>query len=197
MNTSTRAIPPLLIASPICLTLLSFFVSAHASCLLRPEKRAGLDQRVRVTCFDYFLTDLNYKQLPLDLLLPTYYQRSTIERYFYDECYSLGARQIRTHHFAGAALFQFLVATTYNLLHWMKHKLFKDTPLGILGISTIVHQAMQIPGRLLKTTSGWIVELPSQHYSLKKLLRHWNSLELKSELSQSDLDGHDKPNSGS
>src|SRR5215813_319900 len=168
----------------------------HPSKRLPPEKRTGLDQRVRVTCFDYFLTDLNPKQLPLELLLPTYYQRSTIERYFYDECYSLGARQIRTHCFAGAALFQFLVATTNNLLQWMKHQVFKDTPLEVMGISTIVHQAMRIPGRLLKSATGWIVELPSQHYSLKKLLRHWKSLELKTGPTQSDLDEDDKPKGG-
>ncbi len=108
-------------------------------------RRTGADQRIRVTCLDYFLTDLTINQLPLELLLPTYYHRSTIERYFYDENYALGVRQIHTHHFPGAALLQFLVAT------------------------------------------GWIVELPSRHYLLKKLLRHWNSLELMIEDSQPDL----------
>ena len=78
----------------------------------------------------------------------------------------------------------------------MKHKVFKDTPLEGMGISTIVHQAMQIPGRLLKSATGWIVELPSQHYSLKKLLRHWKSLELKTGPTQSDLDENDKPKTG-
>jgi Transposase DDE domain group 1 len=159
----------------------------HPSKRIPPEQHTGTDQCVRITCFDYFLTDLNNKQLPPELLLPTYYQRSTIERYFYDECYALGARQICTHNFPGAALFQFLVATTNNLLHWMKHELFKGTPLENMGISTTVHQAMQIPGRLLKTATGWIVELPSRHYLLKKLLRRWNSLELKIEDAQPDL----------
>jgi hypothetical protein len=76
-----------------------------------------------------------------------------------DECYSLGARQIRTPDFAGAAVFQSLVATTNNLLQWMNHKLFKDTSLEQIGNTTVVHQAVQIPGKLLETTTGWVVQL--------------------------------------
>jgi hypothetical protein len=152
-----------------------------------PEQRENTDLRVRVTRYDYFLTDLNHKQLPVELLLPTYYQRATIERYFYDECYSLGARQIRTHHFPGAAIFQFLAATTNNLLHWMKHKLFKDSSLEKMGISTMVHQVMQIPGKLIKNATGWIVQLPARHQLVKKLLGHWRSLEMESEATQLDL----------
>jgi len=41
-------------------------------------------------------------------------------RYLYDETYSSGAQHLRTRHFQGAALFQFLVATTNNLLRWMQ-----------------------------------------------------------------------------
>ena len=152
-----------------------------------PEQRADADHRIRVTRFDYFLTDLNLKQLPLDLLLPTYFQRATIERYFYDECYSLGARNIRTHHFAGAAFFQFLAATTNNLLRWMKHSLFKDTLIEKMGVSAIVNQVMQIPGKLIKTTSGWIVQLPARHLLIKKLLDHSQLLDSRSEAIQLDL----------
>jgi hypothetical protein len=150
----------------------------------RPDqkKRKRLQQEGRLieteTKVEYFLTDLTEKQLPVEQVLETYNDRPTIERYFYDEQYSLGARQVRTHHYAGAAMFQFLVATTNNLLRWLKHSTFKGTVLEKLGVGRLVHQAMQIPARIHKWGDKWKIEMPAQHTLVKQLINSWDELRL-------------------
>jgi hypothetical protein len=135
-------------------------------------KAAGAD-RIRVRKVDYFLTSLTPAQLPLDRVLPTYHDRSTVERYFYDEAYGLGARQVRTKHFAGQALFQLLVATTNNLLRWMKHSVFRNTAIERMGICRIIHGAMQIPARIKKYGGRTLVEFPARHHLVASLLKTW------------------------
>lgn len=133
---------------------------------------AGAD-RVRVRKVDSFLTSLDPHRLPLALVLPTYHDRSTIERYFYDEAYGLGARQVRTKHAAGQAVFQFLVATTNNLLRWMKHSMFKNTEVERMGASRLVHSAMQIPARIKRWGDRVLVEFPARHHLIASLATTW------------------------
>lgn len=125
---------------------------------------------------DYFLTDLDCRQLPIGQVLEVYHDRSTIERYFYDEQYALGARQVRTHHFAGEAVFQFLVATTNNLLRWMQKSTFRGTILEKIGLGRLIRQGMQIPARVTRKAEKWIVEMPKQHHLVKQLLKSWAEL---------------------
>jgi hypothetical protein len=139
----------------------------------RAEAAAAGTDRVRVRKVDYFLTSLLPHQLPLAQVLSTYHDRSTIERYFYDEAYGLGARQVRTHHGPGQALFLLLVATTNNLLKWMKHRLFKGTPIEAMGITRLVHVAMQIPARIKRWGERILVELPARHHLVAALLASW------------------------
>jgi len=139
----------------------------------RARKMADGRARRRVRRVDYFVTDLEARQLPIARVLETYHDRSTIERYFYDEAYGLGARQVRTKHFPGQALFQFLVATTNNLLRWMKHTLFKGTEIEHMGICRLVHSAMQIPARIRKLGKKIIVEFPARHHLVAALSRSW------------------------
>ena len=129
--------------------------------------------RVRVRKVDYFLTSLDPHHLPLDRLLPTYHDRSTIERYFYDEAYGLGTRQVRTKHFPGQAMFQFLVATTNNMLRWMKHSMFKNTDIEAMGISKLVHCAMQIPARIKRWGTRVLVQFPARHHLIAALAKTW------------------------
>lgn len=136
------------------------------------RKAAGTDRRLEQK-LDYFLTSLEEHQLPSERLLATYHDRSTIERYFYDEAYGLGARQVRTHHFAGQAVFQFLVATTNNLLRWMKHSLFKGTPVEQMGICRLVHCAMQIPAKVVRRGRRILVKLPARHHLVRALASTW------------------------
>jgi Transposase DDE domain group 1 len=150
----------------------------------RPDQkqRKRLEQEGRLveteTKVEYFLTDLTEEQLPVERVLETYNDRPTIERYFYDEQYSLGAKQVRTHHYAGAAMFQFLVATTNNLLRWMKHTTFKGTVIEKLGVGRLIHEAMQIPARIHKWGDRWRIEMPAQHYLVKQLINRWNEISL-------------------
>ena len=118
------------------------------------------------------------KQLPIERVLETYNDRPTIERYFYDEQYSLGARQVRTHHYAGAAMFQYLVATTNNMLRWLKHTTFKGTVLEKLGVGRLIHEAMQIPARIHKWGEKWRIEMPAQHTLVRQLINNWDELRL-------------------
>jgi hypothetical protein len=139
----------------------------------RERARASGTDRVRVRKVDYFLTSLEPHQLPIVRVLATYHDRSTIERYFYDEAYGLGARQVRTKYVAGQALFQFLVATTNNLLRWMKHSVFANTEIEAMGICRIVHCAMQVPARIKKWGNRTLVEFPARHHLIASLMRSW------------------------
>lgn len=134
------------------------------------------EQREKVTRVDYFLTDLTEKQLPVERVLAVYNDRPTIERYFYDEQYGLGARQVRTSHFAGEAMFEYIVATTNNLLKWMRHTTFRGTEIEKMGVSRIVHEAMQIAGRIYREGRKWVVEMPAEHVLVKQLMKSWKQL---------------------
>ena len=136
------------------------------------RKAAGTDRRLEQRV-DYFLTSLTEHHLPAERVLETYHDRSTIERYFYDEAYGLGARQVRTHHVAGQTVFQFLVATTNNLLRWMKHSLFKDTPVEKMGICRLVRCAMQIPAKIVRRGQKILVKLPARHHLVRALSTTW------------------------
>jgi hypothetical protein len=129
--------------------------------------------RVRVRKVDYFLTSLAPHQLPLEAVLETYHDRSTIERYFYDEAYGLGARQVRTHHVAGQAVFQLMVATTNNVLRWMKHRVFKKTAIERMGIAQLVHVGMQIPARIKRLGGRILVEFPARNHLVASLATTW------------------------
>lgn len=125
---------------------------------------------------DYYLTDLTSAQLPVEDVLPIYDDRASIERYFYDEQYSLGAQQVRTKYFHGEALFQFLIATTNNLLRWLQHRVFRQTELERIGLGRLIRQAMQIPARIFQRGENWIVEMPQQHHLVKLLQQSWAAL---------------------
>ena len=144
--------------------------------LLWAFKDEHVCQMQKETKEDYYLTDLDSDQLRVERVLEVYNDRPTIERYFYDEQYGLGARQVRTGHFAGEAMFEFIVATTNNLLRWMKQSTFRGTELEKIGLSRLIHQAMQIPGRIKRCGRKWVVEMPAQHHLVKQLMRSWKEL---------------------
>lgn len=139
----------------------------------RARRKAEGTDRSRVRKVDTFLTDLDASTLPVERVLEDYHGRSTIERYFYDEQYGLGARQVRTHDHAGEALFEFLVATTNNLLRWMKHEVFTGTQIERLGISRLVHVAMQVPARIKQWGDRILVEMPARHHLIAELSKSW------------------------
>ncbi|MBI4752461.1 MAG: transposase [Acidobacteria bacterium] len=120
--------------------------------------------------YAYLLTDLTPAQLPIQQVLFVYDDRATIERYFADEQYALGAKHIRTHHFAGAALFQFLVATTNNVLRWFKHLLFAGSTFARLGLLRLIRQVINLPARLFHHGHQWLVQFPASHALARKLI---------------------------
>ena len=142
----------------------------------RQRLRQEGEEREREIKVDYFLTDLNEEQMPINRVLETYNDRPTIERYFYDEQYALGARQVRTGHFAGEGMFQYIVATTNNVLRWMRHTTFKGTEIEKMGVGRLINQAMQIPARIRRRGERWIIEMPAQHCLVKQLMKSWSEL---------------------
>lgn len=146
------------------------------------KHRKRVRQAQTVTRHDYYLTSLNAAELPLEEVLWVYDDRATIERYFYDEQYAMGAKQVRTHHFAGEAFFELLVALTNNLLKWYKKKVYKRTPIERFGLKRLINQVMQIPGKIRKEGQKWKVIVPQTHYLIKQLAKSWRPM-MESEVS--------------
>jgi hypothetical protein len=144
--------------------------------------KQALEPRPTVIKCDSYLTDWSPEPWPVAAVLPTYDERVTMERYFCDEPYALGAKHVRTHHYEGAALFQLLVATTNNLPRWLQHSTFRRTELEQLGLGRLIHQVMQIPARIHRWGQKWIIEVPQQHHLVKQLLKSWPQLTLAPDL---------------
>lgn len=132
-------------------------------------KKEQKEERIKVR-YDYFLTNLSARELPLERALEVYADRATIERYFNDEQNALGARSVRTKYFHGAAWFQFVIATTSNLLRWFKHQLLDDTTLKDFGLKRFIKQVIAIPARIKKQGTAWTLELSNRSSVAKKLL---------------------------
>ena len=137
-----------------------------------PTTRARRAQEPKPTrtCFAMLMTNLTSEQMSVAMALDSYDDRATIERYFRDEQGALGARSVRTHKAAGAALFQWIVAITNNLLHWMRAQYFAKTPLEHYGVERLVRRAFQIPARLIRDAGRLRVILPDRHLLVATIL---------------------------
>jgi hypothetical protein len=113
--------------------------------------------------WEYYLTNLSDRDLPVAEVVGFYHERATIERYFNDEQNALGARHVRTHHAEGAAVFQWMVAMANNQLRRVQETTFKQTPLAKLGLKRLIHTAMQVPAFVRRQGSKLIVSLPERH----------------------------------
>ncbi len=140
----------------------------------RKKRRAADEEKTQQIRHDYFLTNLGAQELPVGMVLDVYDDRATIESYFHDERYALGAKHLRTWSFQGSALFQYVVATTNNLLKWFKHEVLKNTEFESYGLKRIIHKLMQIPARLTEQGKVWTVELSQSHALAVKLLDQWH-----------------------
>jgi len=140
----------------------------------RKKRRAAEEEKTQQIRHDYFLTNLGAQELPVGMVLDVYDDRATIESYFHDERYALGAKHLRTWSFQGSALFQYVVATTNNLLKWFKHEVLKNTEFESYGLKRIIHKLMQIPARLTEQGKIWTVELSQSHALAVKLLDQWH-----------------------
>ncbi|HEY0710432.1 MAG TPA: transposase [Polyangia bacterium] len=125
-------------------------------------RRAGEPKPTR-TCYAMLMTNLAPEVLPAAMALECYDDRATIERYFRDEQCALGARSVRTHKAAGAAVFQWMVAIANNLLQWMRAQYFSTTALAAYGVGRLVKRAFQIPARVVRRGSTLRVIFPQGH----------------------------------
>jgi hypothetical protein len=58
----------------------------------------------------------------------------------------------------------------------MRHSIFRGTEIEKMGVSRIVHEAMQIAGKIYKEGRKWIVKLPDEHNLVKQLMKSWKWL---------------------
>jgi hypothetical protein len=136
----------------------------------RPHRKKRPENERPQIRHDCFLTNLSKEELPVEKVLEVYDSRTTIESYFSDEQYALGAKHVRTWRFYGSALFQYLVATTNNLLRWYKHEVLKGTEFEDYGLKRIINQLMQIPALLIQKGRNWTIEFPQRHALAAKLI---------------------------
>ena len=141
----------------------------------RRRAREGTAHR-RVATPEYWLTSVEAEDLPASALVEVYNARQTIEAYFKAEQQGLGARHVRTHAWAGAALFQWLVAMTNNVLRWAQQQLFAATELETAGITRLTKDVMQVPGRVQRRGHELVVTLERRHPLVARLLRGWRRL---------------------
>ena len=137
---------------------------------VRARREALGQARCRQVTHECYLTSLSAEQLSLGESLAFYNQRQTIERYFADEQNALGARHVRTHHHAGAAVFQWVVAMANNLLRWMRRRVWHDTPLEGVGLKRLIKHYFQIPGRIVRTGATRVIEVAATHWLVPHLV---------------------------
>ena len=144
------------------------------------EKRAksGEGQR-RETVVGMLLTNLSAEQLRLEQAIEVYDARTTIEHYFWDEAHALGARHVRSHEHAGAALFQWLVATTSNLLKWLQRRVLSRTPVAQFGIKQLVNRVFAIPALVRTQGRELVLVLPLAHQLVRGLATTWKLMRPK------------------
>lgn len=139
----------------------------------RARRAASGQTHRRETCVEAYLTSLPAEQLSLDRVLEVYDARTSIEHYFYDETYALGARQVRSHVHAGGALFQWLVATTSNLLKWMQRRVLHRTPFAAFGLTQLAQRVFHIPALLEWQGRELLVLLPMLHHLVRRSAAAW------------------------
>lgn len=156
------------------------------------REREGRGRR-RVATPEYWLTSVGAEDLPASAVIEVYNARQTIEAYFKAEQQALGARHVRTHAWAGAALFQWLVAMTNNVLRWAQQELFAATELETAGIKRLTKEAMHVPGRVRRHDHQIVVTLERRHPLVARLLRGWRRLIAESPTHPQPLPLHPSP----
>ena len=141
----------------------------------RRREREGTARR-RVATPESWMTSMGAEDLPADAAVEVYNARQTIEAYFKAEQQALGARHVRTHAWAGAALFQWLVAITNNVLRWVQQELFSATELEHYGLTRLTTEAMHVPGRVRRQALDIVVTLERRHPLVARLLTGWRRL---------------------
>jgi hypothetical protein len=142
------------------------------------KKRLTKEETREKVSYGYFLTNLTPEELPLERVLEIYDDRVTIERYFCDEQNALGAANVRTGRYHGEALFQFMVATTNNLLRWFRAEILKGTAFENYGLKRIIKNLMGIPAILKRVGSKWVMKISHLHAEGRKLLTLWQPAQI-------------------
>jgi hypothetical protein len=144
--------------------------------VMRAKRRLEGRARERTVTAEYWLTNVGAEDLPADEAIEVYNGRQTIEAYFKDEQQALGARHVRTRVWAGAAVFEWLVAMTNNLLRWLQQQEWSATELEEVGLTRLVKEGMAIGGRIQRHGKQVLVTLERRHPLVRRLLTQWKAL---------------------
>ena len=142
---------------------------------VRTKHGKGAPDQVRekVVSFEHYLTDLGADVLTPPEVIALYNGRETEESFFRAEQDAFGAHSLRTYHGPGEAVFLWILASTINLLRWVQHSTFADTPIENLGLTRLVTQVMRLPATITRTATTWIVSLPTLARLVHALVHAW------------------------
>jgi hypothetical protein len=76
---------------------------------------------------------------------------------------------LRTRHHAGEEAFLWIMASTINLLRWVQHTTFAQTPIADLGLHQLVTKVICIPATLVRLAHAWLVRLPELAWVTRQL----------------------------
>lgn len=139
--------------------------------LERRKRGKGAPESVREkeVSFEHYATDLPAATLTPAEVIGTYNGRESEEGFFQTEQATFGAAYLRTRHQEGEEAFLWIMASTINLLRWVQHTTFAQTPIADLGLHKLVTQVLRIPATLIRTATAWIVRLPELAWLTRQL----------------------------
>lgn len=123
--------------------------------------------------FEHYLTDFGPDVLSAAALIGFYNGREQEEGLFQSEQTAFGAHYLRTRDKTGEEAFLWVLASTINLLRWIQHTQFAQTPLEQAGLAKLVTQVRRIPATIVKQANVWLVLLPQTARLVRCLVNAW------------------------
>ena len=118
--------------------------------------------------YKHYVTDLSQQKATAEQVWRLYYERENSESDIEERKNVLESGSLRCRKYYGICAFQWLNVMASNLLVWMKQQRLQGTPLAAFGRHKLIHDAMQVPARLLQVDGQWVACWDQQHP-----LTHW------------------------
>jgi DDE family transposase len=125
--------------------------------------------REKEISYEHYLTDLPAAALTPAEVIGAYNGRESEEGFFQTEQATFGAAYLRTRHKDGEEAFLWIMASTINLLRWVQHTTFAQTPIEDLGLHQLVTTVICIPATLVRMAHAWLVRLPEIAWVTRQL----------------------------
>jgi Transposase DDE domain group 1 len=137
----------------------------------RRKRGKGAPETVREkeVSYEHYVTDLPVAALTPEQVIAAYNGRESEEGFFQTEQDTFGAAYLRTRHKDGEEAFLWLMASTINLLRWVQHSTFAQTPIEDLGLHHLVTKVIRIPATIVRMAHAWLVRLPDLAWVTRQL----------------------------